>query len=110
GGVSHGDRSVKGGMADVGEALRARLGSAVRTGMGVTAIAPSRRGYRLSLAGGSVVEAEGVVLALPAWAAARLVAALGVVAGRRLAEVLSYPGVTDAPAYERQGVTRDLTG
>src|SRR5207237_8516699 len=91
---SHGFRSFKGGMGDVVEALLARLGSAVRTGMGVTAIAPSRRGYRLSLAGGSVVEAEGVVLALPALAAGPRVARLGVVAARRLEEVLYYPSVT----------------
>src|SRR5207253_857011 len=108
--VSQGFRSFRGGMGDVVEALLARLGSAVRTGMGVTAIAPSRRGYRLSLAGGSVVEAEGVVLALPAWAAARLVAALGVVAARCLEDVLYYPSVTVSLAYERNGLTGKLSG
>ena len=108
--VSQGFRSFRGGMGDVVEALLARLGSAVRTGMGVTAIAPSRRGYRLSLAGGSVVEAEGVVLALPAWAAARLVAALGVVAARCLEDVLYYPSVTVSLAYERHGLTGKLNG
>jgi len=108
--VNQGFRSFKGGMGDVVEALLARLGSAVRTGMGVTGIAPSRRGYRLSLSGGSAVEAEAVVLALPAWAAARLLAALGVVAARRLEDVLYYPSVTVSLAYEQNGFARKLRG
>src|SRR2546422_7565340 len=67
-----GFRSFAGGMAVVVEALVARLGPATRTAAGVTGISPSARGYRLTLTGGSALDADGVILALPAFAAARL--------------------------------------
>ena len=105
-----GFRSFAGGMADIVDALLARLGSAVRTAMGVTGIAPARRGYRLTLTGGSVVEADGVVLALPAWAAVRFVAGLGVAAARRLDDVIYYPSVTVSLAYEENRIAGKLEG
>ncbi len=105
-----GFRSFAGGMADIVEALLARLGPAVRTAMGVTGIAPSRRGYRLTLTGGSVVEAEGVILALSAWAAARYIAALGVMAARGLDAVIYSPSVTVSLAYQRDRIRERLDG
>src|SRR5213078_488828 len=73
-----GFRSFATGMADLVEALVARVGPAIRPAQGVTGLAPATRGWRLSLTGGSTVEAEAVILALPAWGAARLLAGAGV--------------------------------
>src|SRR5205807_2129896 len=78
-----GFRSFATGMADLVEALVARVGPAIRPAQGVTGLAPATRGWRLSLGGGSTLEAEAVILALPAWVAARLVAAAGVPVARR---------------------------
>ena len=108
--LNQGFRSFAGGMADIVDALLDRLGSAVRTAMGVTGIAPARRGYRLTLTGGSVVEADGVVVALPAWAAARFVAGLGVAAARRLDDVIYCPSVTVSLAYEGNRIAGKLDG
>lgn len=108
--LNRGFRSFAGGMAEIVEVLLARLGPVVRTAMGVTGVSPSRRGYRLSLTGGSSVEADGVILALPAWAAARLVTALGVPSGRELDGVVYYPSVTVSLAYRHEQVTGRLDG
>ena len=82
------------GMADVVEALVTCLGPRLRTTQGVTAVAPSARGWRLSFTGGSSLDAEGVILAVPAWVAARLLAGLGVSAARSLDTVVYAPSVT----------------
>src|SRR5207247_11022394 len=89
-----GFRSVAGGMAEISDALTARLHAAIRTAQGVTGIAPSRRGWRLAVTGGSQVEAEGVILAVPAWVAARLLATVGLPGARDLDYVLHSPGIT----------------
>src|SRR5439155_475766 len=75
-----GFRSFAGGMAELTEALAARLGAIIRPAQGVTGIAPTARGWRLAVTGGSLLEADGVVLAVPTWGAARLLAGLGVAA------------------------------
>src|SRR2546427_201113 len=80
--LDQGFTSFAGGMAEIVEGLTARLGPAVRTGQGVTGIAPSPRGWRVSLTGGSALEAAGVILATPAWIAARLLAGVGVPGAR----------------------------
>jgi oxygen-dependent protoporphyrinogen oxidase len=88
-------------MAEVVEALVAPLASPprLRTAQGITGIAPATHGWRLSLTGGSSLEAEAVILAVSAWVAARLLAALGVSAARALDEVIYYPSVTVSLAY-----------
>src|SRR2546430_10647280 len=75
--LQFGFRSFATGMLDLVEALVARLAPVFRPAQGVTGLAPATRGWRLSLSGGSTVEAEAVILALPAWAAARLVTGAG---------------------------------
>src|SRR3989454_264164 len=58
-----GFRSFAGGMAGGGEALVPRLGPALRTAAGVSAVSPSAPGYPLTLPGGSAADADGVILA-----------------------------------------------
>ena len=114
-GVTHsaidcGFRSFATGMADLVEALVGRLTSVIRPAQGVTGLAPAARGWRLSLTGGSTLEAEAVILALPAWIAARLVAAAGVPAARRLDDVIYYPTTTVSLAYHGDQLTTPLAG
>ncbi len=68
-----GFRSFAAGMAEVVEALVACLVPRLRTTQGVTAVvrAGGARGWRLSFTGGSALEAEALILAVPAWVAAR---------------------------------------
>ena len=78
---------LRGGLARMVEALRAGLGS-VTTGTrveGLRASAHSR--YELTLSGGQKVPADGVVLTLPSYASAPLVAPLSPEASRRLATI-----------------------
>jgi len=97
--LQFGFRSFATGMLDLVEALVARLAPVFRPAQGVTGLAPATRGWRLSLNGGSTVEAEAVILALPAWAAARLVTGAGVPAARHLDDVIYYPSTTVSLAY-----------
>jgi oxygen-dependent protoporphyrinogen oxidase len=108
--IDCGFRSFATGMADLVEALVARVGSAIRPAQGVSGLAPATRGWRLSLSGGSTLEAEAVILALPAWIAARLVAAAGVPAARHLGDVIYYPSTTVSLAYRDDQVAAPLAG
>ena len=108
--VSGGFRSFAAGMATLVEALVAGLGGAVRTNQGVSALTPTRRGWRLAVTGGSAHEAEGVVLAVPGWVAARLVAGAGVPAARALDTVVYAPSITVSLAYRADQLPGPLVG
>lgn len=97
--LDRGFRSFASGMAEIVEALLGRLGPAVRPDQGVTGIAPATRGWRLAVTGGSSLEAEGVVLAVPGWVAARFLTSAGVPVGRELDEIVYYPSITVSLAY-----------
>src|SRR5439155_26405352 len=103
-------RSFAAGMAEVVEALVACLVPRLRTTLGVTAVARATRGWRLSFTGGSTLEAEAVILAVPAWVAARLLAGLGVPAARTLDTVLYAPSITVSLAYRADQVPQTLEG
>jgi len=109
-GLSRGFRSFAAGMAEVVEALVTRLAARLRTTQGVTAIARAPRGWRLSFTGASSLDAEAVILAVPAWVAARLVAGLGVSAARALDTVLYAPSITVSLAYRADQVPETLEG
>ena len=107
-----GFRSFAAGMAEVVEALVACLVPRLRTTQGVTAVvrAGGARGWRLSFTGGSALEAEALILAVPAWVAARLLAGLGVSAARALDTVLYAPSITVSLAYRADHVPATLEG
>src|SRR5437899_2633248 len=107
-----GFRTFATGMADVVEALVACLvpPPRLRTTQGVTAIAQAARGWRLSFTGASSLDAEAVILAIPAWVAARLLAGLGVSAARALDTVLYAPSITVSLAYRADQVPATLEG
>ncbi|PYO95968.1 MAG: hypothetical protein DMD60_12230 [Gemmatimonadetes bacterium] len=105
-------RSFAAGMADIVDALVACLSSPprLRTTQGITAVAPAPRGWRLSFNGSSSLDAEAVILAVPAWVAARLLAGLGVPAARSLDTVIYAPSVTVSLAYRADQVPGTLEG
>src|SRR5438128_2315729 len=107
-----GFRTFATGMADVVEALVACLvpPPRLRTTQGVTAIAQAARGWRLSFTGASSLDAEAVILAIPAWLVARLLAGLGVSAARALDTVLYAPSITVSLAYRADQVPATLEG
>src|SRR5256886_646783 len=107
-----GFRTFATGMADVVEALVACLvpPPRLRTTQGVTAIAQAARGWRLSFTGGSSLDAEAVILAIPAWVAARLLAGLGVSAARALDTLLYPPSITVSLAHLPGHVAAPLGG
>jgi len=108
--VGGGFRTFAGGMADLVEALVAGLVPRLRTTQGVTAAAPATRGWRLSFNGSSSLDAEAVILAVPAWVAARLLAGLGVPAARSLDTVIYAPSISVSLAYRADQVPGTLEG
>ena len=108
--LQHGFRSFLGGMHEIVDALVACLVPRLRTTQGVTAVAQAARGWRLSFTGASSLDAEAVILAVPAWVAARLLAGLGVSAARALDTVLYAPSITVSLAYRADQVPATLEG
>ena len=108
--VSAGFRSFAGGMAEPVAALAQRLAGAVRFAQGVAGLVPGGRGWRVAITGGSAHDADGVVLALPAYSAGRLLEAVGVAHGRVLAEVVYVPSITVSLAYRDAQITKPLEG
>jgi protoporphyrinogen oxidase len=108
--LTTGVRTFAGGMAEPVAALAARLGNSLRFTQGVTGIAPVRAGWRVALTGGSAHEADGVLLAIPAYAAGRLLEQIGVAGARALADVVYAPSVTVSLAYRADQIVRPLEG
>ena len=78
---------LRGGLTRIVEALHAGLGS-VTIDAKVESLRPNAHSdYELKLSGGEKVPADGVVLALPAYASASLIAPLAPEASRRLATI-----------------------
>ncbi len=102
--------SFAAGMQEIVDALVARLGPRVRTTQGVSGMAPAPRGWRLSLTGSSSLEAQAVVLAVPAWIAARLLVGVGVPGARALEDVVYHPSITVSLAYRVDQVPAKLEG
>jgi protoporphyrinogen/coproporphyrinogen III oxidase len=108
--LAAGFRSFVGGMAEPVAALAERLMSNLRFTQGMTGIVRTRAGWRVALTGGSAHEADAVVLALPAYAAGRLLEQVGVSGARTLAEVVYAPSVTVSLAYRAEQLSRSLDG
>src|SRR5437660_2847324 len=97
-------RSFAAGMGELIEALTARLGDALRTRCGLAALARSGSRWRLTLDDSSTLDADGVVLALPAFALAPLIATIDAEGARLLAVVVYRPSVTATLAYQESQV------
>lgn len=108
--LTSGFRSFAGGMVEPVAALAERLVNCLRFTQGVTGIAPVRAGWRVTVTGGSAHEVDGVVLALPAYAAGRWLEQIGVAHARALGEVVYAPSVTVSLAYRADQIGRPLEG
>jgi protoporphyrinogen/coproporphyrinogen III oxidase len=108
--VAKGFRSFAGGMSEPVAALAQRLAGAVRVAQGVAGLVPEGNGWRIAITGGSAHDADGVVLALPAYSAGRLLEAVGVAHGRVLAEVEYAPSITVSLAYRAAQIAKPLQG
>jgi oxygen-dependent protoporphyrinogen oxidase len=102
-----GFQTFRTGMADIIDALAAALTPGTLHRTGVTAAQRTARGYRLS---GCGVEAEGLVIALPPAAAARLLLGLDAEAARPLQEVTYLPSLSVSLAYRAEQVGAPLDG
>ncbi len=80
-------QSFRNGMATLPETLAARLGGSIRKGAEIVAMSRNGDGWRLALASGEAIEADAVICAAPAYAAARMVASLAPAAAKMLGEI-----------------------
>ncbi|MFN2571505.1 MAG: NAD(P)/FAD-dependent oxidoreductase [Gemmatimonadales bacterium] len=98
------------GMQQPVAALVQRLTGAVRLAQGVSGLVRERQRWRVAITGGSAYEADAVILALPAYAAGRLLEGVGVSHGRTLADVVYGPSITVSLAYRAEQLSRPLDG
>jgi protoporphyrinogen/coproporphyrinogen III oxidase len=99
------------GLAELVDALEARLTpDAVWLEAGVESLRRLPAGYRLELADGRVVDASSVILALPAFHAARLVESLDATLAATLRDIPFVSTLTVSAAFPRSAVPRLLPG
>ena len=108
--VAKGFSTFAEGMAEPVAALAQRLAASLRFAQGVAGIIPDGKRWRIAITGGSAHEADGVVLALPAFAAGRLLEAVGVKHARALADVIYAPSITVSLAYRADQVGGPMIG
>jgi len=105
--------SFAGGMATLPARLIATLAGRTRFGVRVEAVEPLRAGFRLRLRDGAQVaqiHARSVVVALPAYAAARVLAPLSSETGEALAGIAHPPLAVVALGYRGADLTHPLDG
>ncbi|WP_374712528.1 protoporphyrinogen oxidase [Symbiobacterium terraclitae] len=104
--------TVKGGLNRLVQALVARLEGRVRllTGVSLTGLVPGpeRRGYVAGLDDGQRIEADAVILALPAYASAGLVRDWLPDVASELSAIPYHHSVVAALAYNRSDVSHPL--
>ncbi|MGH7530196.1 MAG: protoporphyrinogen/coproporphyrinogen oxidase [Gemmatimonadales bacterium] len=108
--LAAGFMSFRGGMGELVDALLGSIGQLVRSPAGLTGLIPNGTRWRMQLTGGAQVEAEAVVLAMPAYAAGRVLEQAGVTGARELGAVTYYPSLTVSLAYRDAQIGRRLEG
>lgn len=108
--VAAGFHSFAAGMSEPVLALAQRLSASLRLAQGVAGLAREGKRWRLAITGGSAHEADAIVLAMPAYAAGRLLESVGIAGARELAGVVYAPSITVSLAYRSGQIGRPLTG
>jgi len=108
--VEAGFRSFASGMGELIAAISQRLSGSLHLAQGVAGLARDGTRWRLAIAGGSAHDADGIVLALPAYTAGHMLESVGVTGAGELAGVVYAPSVTVSLAYAREQIGRPLTG
>jgi oxygen-dependent protoporphyrinogen oxidase len=106
--------SLKGGLTEFVSTLRERLlaheHTSIRTGVAVAGVVKKDGGYEVNIEGGPPIEADSVVIAAPAYAAASLVKGLD---GELSEKLLSIPYVSTATvsvAFKKSEISHPLNG
>lgn len=103
--------SLRGGTQELVETLVGRLNGDVRSSCDVTAIARREGGgFRLTLSDGSLLDADAVVLATPAFAAADLVRPFAPRAAEDLAGIRYVSTGTVSFGFRRRDIAHPLNG
>lgn len=108
--VAAGFRTFAAGMSQPVVALGQRLAGVLRLAQGVAGLMREGNGWRIAITGGSAHQADGIVLALPAYTAGRLLESVGVTHARALAEVVYVPSITVSLAYRADQVENRFDG
>lgn len=108
--VKAGFRSFANGMGEPVAALAERLAGSLRYAQGVAGLVSNGRRWHVAITGGSAHDVDGVVLAVPAYSAGRLLESVGITHARELAEVVYVPSITVSLAYRAEQVNRPLNG
>src|SRR6266446_6694616 len=108
--VTAGFRSFTHGMGEPVAALAQRLAGVLRLAQGVAGLVRKGPRWHVAITGGSAHDADGVVLALPAYSAGRLLEAVGVAGGRALGEVVYAPSITVSLAYRAEQIGNRIDG
>ena len=108
--VKAGFLSFANGMGEPVAALAQRLAGTLRVAQGVAGLVSEGPRWHVAITGGSAHDADGVVLALPAYSAGRLLEAVGVAGGRALGEVVYLPSITVSLAYRAAQMQGPLEG
>ncbi len=108
--VAAGFRSFAAGMSQPVVALSQRLAGVLKFAQGVAGLTREGDRWRIAITGGSTHEADGIVLALPAYAAGRLLESVGVTRARVLAEVTYVPSITVSLAYRADQAGAPMIG
>lgn len=103
--------AVAGGMERLVERLAASLdGAELRLGTAVRALTAEEGRWRVACEPGPAVVADAVVLTVPAFAAAPLLADVAPAAGRELEQIRYASVVTATLGYKPEALSRPLTG
>ncbi len=103
----------RGGLAALVSALEEQLriaGVAIRVGVAADSVALTRDGYQISLSDGGSLLAEAVILAIPSFAAAKLVADIDQNLGAELAAIQHASTAIVTFAYRRGEIRHPLNG
>lgn len=102
--------SFNGGMATLVGRAAERLGDSVRLNMPVSSIEPSNGGYAVGCVNGERFQAESVIVAAPAHAAADMVRGMDSTLGDALAAIPYASMSVICTAYDRESVGNTLDG
>jgi len=108
--VKAGFRSFANGMGEPVAALAQRLAGTLCFGQEVAGLVRQGSGWRVAITGGPAHDADGIVLALPAYAAGRLLESVGVADARVLAQVPYAASITVSLAYRTAQIGNRLDG
>lgn len=100
--------TLRGGLERLVERLASRL--TVRTGCAVDRVERSGSGWRVVLADGEGIEADGIVLACPAFEGARILRGLDRELSERLTVLRYAPAATVSLVYRKEDLSRPLEG